>query len=56
MAVKHMRNLEFELYPKYKQAYIRAFDKMLQKREIEGRPTTLKWADGQAVFDWWLSV
>ena len=51
-----MRNLEFELYPKYKQAYIRAFDKMLQKREIEGRPTTLKWADGQAVFDWWLSV
>lgn len=56
MAVKHMRNLEFELYPQYKQAYIRAFDKMLQKREIEGRPTTLKWADGQAVFDWWLSV
>ena len=56
MAVKHMRNLEFELYPKYKQAYIRAFDKMLQKREIEGRPTTLKWADGQAVFDGWISV
>ena len=56
MAVKHMRNLEFELYPKYKQAYIRAFDKMLQKRKIEGRTTTLKWADSQAVFDWWLSV
>lgn len=56
MAGKHMRNLEFELYPKYKQAYIRAFDKMLQKRELEGRPTTLKWADGQAVFDWWISV
>lgn len=56
MAGKHMRNREFELYPKYKQAYIRAFDKMLQKRELEGRPTTLKWADGQAVFDWWISV
>ncbi len=56
MAGKHMRNLEFVLYPKYKQAYIRAFDKMLQKRELEGRPTTLKWADGQAVFDWWISV
>lgn len=56
MAGKHMRKLEFELYPKYKQAYIRAFDKMLQKRELEGRPTTLKWADGQAVFDWWISV
>lgn len=56
MAGKHMRQFEFELYPKYKRAYIRAFDKMIQKRELEGRPTTLKWADGQAVFDWWISV
>lgn len=41
---------ELELYPKYKKAYIRAFDKMLKKYETppEG------WENGEAVMDWWL--
>ena len=41
---------ELELYPKYKKAYIRAFDKMLKRYETppEG------WENGEAVMDWWL--
>ena len=55
MAGKHLRLEEFRRYPSYQKAYIHAFDKMLEKRAAEGKPTTEKWSDGQAVFDWWLS-
>ena len=33
--VEH-RNMEFERYPKYKQAYIRAFDRMINERNWGG--------------------
>ena len=55
MAGRQLRLEEFRRYPGYRKAYIRAFDKMLEKRAAEGKPTTEKWSDGQAVFDWWLS-
>lgn len=55
MAGKHLRLEEFQRYPSYQKAYIHAFDKMLEKRAAEGKPTNEKWSDGQAVFDWWLS-
>lgn len=55
MAGRHLRLEEFRRYPGYRKAYIRAFGKMLEKRATEGKPTTEKWSDGQAVFDWWLS-
>jgi phosphoadenosine phosphosulfate reductase len=41
---------ELERYPKYKQNYIRAFDKMLEMFEIKPED----WTDGKAVMDWWL--
>lgn len=50
---------EFSDYPKYKQAYITAFDKMLEvgrakgKDYETGRVGTL-WMNGQGVFDWWI--
>lgn len=43
------RYMEFARYPKYKAAYISAFDRMLASRE--GVTT---WESGQAVFDWWM--
>ena len=55
MASRQLRLEEFRRYPGYQKAYIHAFDKMLEKRAAEGKPTTEKWSDGQAVFDWWLS-
>ena len=41
---------ELERYPKYKQNYIRAFDRML--KEFETPPES--WENGEAVMDWWL--
>jgi len=40
---------DFDRYPKYKNLYIRAFDKMLKAHpDIE-----YTWKNGQDVFDWW---
>lgn len=44
---------DFEIWPKYKQNYIKAFDRMVQKRKEKGLEVG-EWKDGQAVFDWWV--
>jgi len=55
------RGADFERYPKYKAAYIRAFDRMLEaKRESHRRrgkefTPDEKWSTGAGVFDWWIS-
>lgn len=43
---------EFALYPKYKENYIRAFDRMIAKRIENGKPT--QWGSGKDVFTWWV--
>ena len=49
---KHMKK-EFALYPKYKENYIRTFDRMLAKRIEDGKPQ-LSWGSGKDVFTWWV--
>lgn len=51
MAARHQL-AEFQRYPKYKQAYIRAFDKMVERRLTIGKPTS--WKTGTDVFKWWV--
>lgn len=41
---------ELDKYPKYKQAYIRAFDRML--KQYKKKPN---WETGQDVYSWWVS-
>ena len=48
---KHMKR-EFNLYPKYKDNYIRAFDKMIARRKERGLPTV--WNSGEECFTWWV--
>ena len=48
------RYREFEQYPKYKEAYIRAFDRMLEHRKQCGNKDIMGWKTGQGVFDWWI--
>ncbi|MGO5053562.1 phosphoadenosine phosphosulfate reductase domain-containing protein [Lachnospiraceae bacterium LCP25S3_G4] len=48
------REEEFAKYPKYKEAYIRAFDRMLKYREQCGNKNIMGWKNGQGVFDWWM--
>lgn len=52
MVSKH-RYLEFARYPKYKENYIRAFDRMLQHRRELGKPAK-DWETGVDVFRWWM--
>lgn len=50
MAGKCKREQEFRDFPKYKEAYIRAYDRMLEVRKAKGLDT--KWKSGQEVFEW----
>lgn len=43
---------EFNDYPKYKEAYIRAFDKMIKRRIERGLPAV--WNSGEECFTWWI--
>lgn len=45
---------EFAKYPKYKDAYIRAFAKMLIEREKRGLKNMTQWRTAQKVFKWWM--
>lgn len=48
-------NRDFARYPKYKEAYIRAFDKMLIARKERGMPMLEKLGNtGEEVMKWWL--
>lgn len=46
------RNFEFAMFPKFKDAYIRAFQKMLEERKRRGLLT--QWETGVDVFHWWM--
>lgn len=52
MAGKKGMEKDFKRWPTYKRAYIRAFDKMVQKRKEDGLKTDV-WKNGQDVFNWW---
>lgn len=41
-------------YPKYRDAYIRAFDKMLKAREENGLKSNKYWTSGENVMKWWV--
>lgn len=48
------RAMEFAKYPRIKQAYIRAFDKMLQERKAKGLGSKMQWQTVEDVFHWWM--
>lgn len=51
MAGKH-RYMEFAMFPRIKQAYIHAFDRMLAERKRRRKENT--WKSGEDVFLWWM--
>ena len=57
MASYKEKQKEFSDYPKYKELYIRAFDKMLEERKKDGKDDAANgkhWVNGEGVFDWWI--
>lgn len=53
MARPKLRMRDFERYPKYKDAYIRTFDRSITKAAKSEKP--LKWKTGEECFDWWMT-
>lgn len=45
---------ELEKYPKFKQAYTKAFDRMLIILREKGIKTNEMWKDGEGVMKWWI--
>lgn len=45
------RNFEFQVFPKYKQMYISAFQRMVDALREEKE---IKWQSGEDVFSWWM--
>lgn len=54
MASTRQRENEFARYPTYRQAYIRAFEKMLEKRRWDGKECFI-WETGEDVLRWWIN-
>ena len=56
IARKHGREIEFRMWPKFKDLYIRAFEKMLEERRRRGKMDG-SWGTETAqidVFNWWM--
>ena len=55
LASKEQRLKEARDFPKYRDNYIRAFDRMLQKRFAQGK-TSGTWKTGMDVYRWWMQL
>lgn len=51
LAGTKLQKQEFEHYPKYKNLYLLAFDRLVEVLQGDGR---CKWQNGQDAMDWWL--
>lgn len=54
MARPRNRKHEFALYPKYRQLYVKAFDRMLEHNVAKDRTYKQHWKTGEDVMRWWL--
>lgn len=45
---------ELEAYPKYKQMYLHAFERMITERRRKGMYDKIDWSTPEKVMDWWL--
>jgi phosphoadenosine phosphosulfate reductase len=51
MAGGKQQKKQFDRWPKFYQAYIRAFDRMIEERKKSGREVV--WQTGEEVMEWW---
>lgn len=56
MAKPEIRLADFERWPTYKRAYMKAFQKMIDKRVADGVMTKAYYTNAQECFDWWLRL
>jgi phosphoadenosine phosphosulfate reductase len=53
--MSNKRKIEADRYPRYKNAFEKAFIRLHKKRKSEGKVSVDRWADGKEMFDWWLN-
>lgn len=49
------RKIEVELYPKFKRAFISAFEKLYENRKSRGMKSVDRWQSGEDMFNWWIN-
>lgn len=54
MAGKSAKARDEQNFPKVKENYIRAFDRMLERRRTAGKKREGAWTSGEAVYRWWV--
>jgi 3'-phosphoadenosine 5'-phosphosulfate sulfotransferase (PAPS reductase)/FAD synthetase len=54
LARTKVQEFEFRMYPKYRAAYLRAFQRLLERRDAEGRTRSKGWATPETLMDWFL--
>ena len=57
MAGTKGREAEFARWPKYKQLYLHAFERMLEERKRRNKESsrkTVNWTTAEDVFRWWM--
>lgn len=54
MASGANRKYEAEKYPKYVDMFIKAFEKMHEKKVVEGKRAGTRWKSGEEWFWWWM--
>lgn len=54
MAQRHGRERDFKRWPKYKMAYLKAFDRMMVERDKRGKYRGEIFSSAQSVFNWWM--
>ena len=42
-------------YPRFTNAFIRAFENLYRRRKVEGATSVDRWADGEEMFWWWIN-
>lgn len=54
LASLRQRKWELNRYPKYRMAYLRAFERMLKERTPRDQPSEEAWTCAEEVYNWWL--
>lgn len=54
MAPKKHRLQEVKQYPNYVKLYIKAFQRLYNKKKLEGKTSVDRWANGEEMFWWWV--
>jgi len=49
------RKIEIKKYPKYKTAFIHAFEKLYQNRKLRNMKSVDRWRSGEEMFYWWIN-